>query len=108
MHTCVARSITYFSWAAWVGVSSYAAIGDGTWSPSQGEGLHHIGYGHPDVPGQCELFGGEADTLVAGDGGRPRVIFTRPAALHGVRVEYLESTMVAATMARLREMTGGQ
>ena len=78
-------------------------VGDGTWSPSQGEGLHHIGYGHPDVPGQCELFGGEADTLVAGDGGHPRVIFTRPAALHGVRVEYLESTMVAATMRRLQE-----
>ena len=76
-------------------------VGDGTWGPGQGEGLHHIGYGHPDVPGQCELFGGEADTLVATAGGQPRVIFTRPAALHGVRVEYLQSSMVAATMERL-------
>jgi catechol 2,3-dioxygenase-like lactoylglutathione lyase family enzyme len=83
-------------------------VGDGTWSPSQGEGLHHIGYGRPDVPGQCAVFGGQADTLVAAGDGQPRVIFTRPAALHGVRVEYLESTMVAATMRRLREMAEGQ
>jgi hypothetical protein len=31
------------------------------------------------------------------------VIFTRPEALHGIRVEYLQSAMVTATFERLRE-----
>jgi hypothetical protein len=40
---------------------------------------------------------------VQGEGGR--VIFTRPELLHGIRAEYLESAMVAATLERLRAFT---
>jgi len=78
----------------------------GIWGPEQGEGLHHIAFADPDVPGSCVGFGGQADTVVGGgEGGSPRVIFTRPEALHGIRVEYLQSAMVAATFERLRDAT---
>jgi catechol 2,3-dioxygenase-like lactoylglutathione lyase family enzyme len=78
----------------------------GIWGPEQGEGLHHIAFADPDVPGTCAAFGGQADTVVGGGaGGSPRVIFTRPQALHGIRVEYLQSAMVTATFERLREAT---
>jgi catechol 2,3-dioxygenase-like lactoylglutathione lyase family enzyme len=78
----------------------------GIWGPEQGEGLHHIAFADPDVPGTCAAFGGQADTVVGGGaGGSARVIFTRPQALHGIRVEYLQSAMVTATFARLREAT---
>jgi catechol 2,3-dioxygenase-like lactoylglutathione lyase family enzyme len=79
----------------------------GIWGPDVGEGLHHIAFADPDVPGSCAAFGGQADTVVGGgEGGSPRVIFTRPEALHGIRVEYLQSAMVTATFARLREAAG--
>jgi catechol 2,3-dioxygenase-like lactoylglutathione lyase family enzyme len=75
----------------------------GLWGPEQGEGLHHIAFADPDVPGRCATFGGQADTVVrGGEGGPARVIFTRPEALHGIRVEYLQSAMVTATFERLR------
>lgn len=76
----------------------------GIWGPGQGEGLHHIAFADPDVPGTCAAFGGQADTVVGGGaGGSARVIFTRPEALHGIRVEYLQSAMVTATFERLCE-----
>jgi catechol 2,3-dioxygenase-like lactoylglutathione lyase family enzyme len=79
----------------------------GIWGPDVGEGLHHIAFADPDVPGSCAAFGGQADTVLGGgEGGSPRVIFTRPEALHGIRVEYLQSAMVTATFARLREAAG--
>ena len=75
----------------------------GLWGPEQGEGLHHIAFADPDIPGTCAAFGGQADTVVGGaEGGPARVIFTRPQALHGIRVEYLQSAMVTATFERLR------
>jgi catechol 2,3-dioxygenase-like lactoylglutathione lyase family enzyme len=78
----------------------------GIWGPGQGEGLHHIAFADPDVPGTCAAFGGQADTVVGGGaGGSARVIFTHPEALHGIRVEYLQSEMVTATFERLREAT---
>jgi hypothetical protein len=81
----------------------------GIWGPDQGEGLHHIAFADPDVPGSCAAFGGQADTVVGGGaGGSPRVIFTRPEALHGIRVEYLQSAMVTATFERLRDATGSR
>ena len=80
----------------------------GIWGPEEGEGLHHIAFADPDVPGSCAAFGGQADTVVGGDGGSPRVIFTRPEALHGIRVEYLQSAMVTATFERLRDATGSR
>jgi hypothetical protein len=43
--------------------------------------------------------------VVQGEGGAARVIFTRPETLHGIRAEYLESPMVAATLERLRAFT---
>ena len=75
----------------------------GLWGPDQGEGLHHIAFADPDVPGRCAAVGGQADTVVGGgQGGSARVIFARPQALHGIRVEYLQSAMVTATFERLR------
>ena len=79
----------------------------GIWGPEQGEGLHHIAFADPDVPGTCAAFGGQADTVVGGgEGGAARVIFTRPEALHGIRIEYLQSAMVTATFERLRDAVG--
>jgi catechol 2,3-dioxygenase-like lactoylglutathione lyase family enzyme len=83
-----------------------AATTLGIWGPEQPEGLHHIAFADPDVPRTCAAFGGQADTVVGGADGSPRVIFTRPEALHGIRVEYLQSAMVAATFERLRNVTG--
>jgi catechol 2,3-dioxygenase-like lactoylglutathione lyase family enzyme len=79
--------------------------GTGTWDPAQGEGLHHIGFADPDVPGRCAIFDGAADPVIQGDGGLLRVIFTRPSALHGVRCEYLESAGVDLTHQRLRSLS---
>jgi catechol 2,3-dioxygenase-like lactoylglutathione lyase family enzyme len=83
-----------------------AATSLGIWGPEEGEGLHHIAFADPDVPGTCAAFGGQVDPVVGGEGGSARVIFTRPEALHGIRVEYLQSAMVAATFERLRDATG--
>ncbi len=77
----------------------------GIWGPEVGEGLHHIAFADPDVPGSCAAFGGQANTVVGGEDGSARVIFTRPEALHGIRIEYLQSAMVTATFARLRDAT---
>jgi catechol 2,3-dioxygenase-like lactoylglutathione lyase family enzyme len=83
--------------------------GSGIWGPEVGEGLHHIAFAEPDVPGRCAAFTSPelagTDTVVAGEDGRPRVIFTQPELLHGIRAEYLESPMVAATLERLRDFT---
>ena len=79
----------------------------GIWGPEQGEGLHHLAFADPDVPSTCAAFGGQADTVVGGgEGGPARVIFTRPEALHGIRVEYLFSPMVTATFERLAAAHG--
>jgi hypothetical protein len=85
-----------------------AATSLGIWGPEQAEGLHHIAFADPDVPGTCAAFGGQADTVVGGESGSARVIFTRPEALHGIRVEYLQSAMVTATFERLRDATGSR
>ena len=77
--------------------------GDGIWGPQAGEGLHHLAFGDPDVPGRCLAFDTQADTVVAGEDGIAKVIFTRPDALHGVRVEYLHPDIVAHTLERLRQ-----
>jgi hypothetical protein len=75
--------------------------GDGPWSPDQGEGLHHIGLSDPDVPGRCAAFG-EVDVVTAGRGGLPPVLMTRPAALHGVRVEFFDTAVAAQFLGYLR------
>jgi catechol 2,3-dioxygenase-like lactoylglutathione lyase family enzyme len=83
--------------------------GSGIWGPEAGEGLHHIAFDEPDVPGRCAAFAGPglagADTVVQGEDGAARVVFTRPETLHGIRAEYLESPMVARTLERLRDFT---
>ena len=81
-------------------------MSSGIWGPEHGEGLHHIAFAEPDVPGRCAVFGDGADPIVLGEAGAARVIFTRPEVLHGVRAEYLESAMVTATFERLRAFTG--
>lgn len=74
----------------------------GIWGPEAGEGLHHIAFAADDVAGRCLAFDNQADTVVQGEDGAARVIFTRPEALHGIRIEYLQTAMVAATFERLR------
>jgi hypothetical protein len=83
-------------------------VGTGIWAPDQGEGLHHIGFADPDLPGRCDAFASQVDTVVTGDGGVPRVIFTRPDALRGVRVEYLDNEMVEAIVGRLRDLSSAR
>jgi catechol 2,3-dioxygenase-like lactoylglutathione lyase family enzyme len=75
--------------------------GSGIWSPDQGEGLHHVGVSDPGVPGRCAAFG-EVDVITPGRDGSPLVAMTRPSALHGVRVEYLDATVAAQFLGYLR------
>jgi catechol 2,3-dioxygenase-like lactoylglutathione lyase family enzyme len=75
--------------------------GSGAWSPDQGEGLHHLGLSDPSVPGRCAVFG-EADVITAGPDGSPLVALTRPAALHGVRLEYFNTAVAAQFLGYLQ------
>lgn len=75
--------------------------GAGVWSPDQGEGLHHIGLTDPSVPGRCAAFG-EVDVITSSGDGSPLVAMTRPAALHGVRIEYLDANVGARFLGYLR------
>jgi Glyoxalase/Bleomycin resistance protein/Dioxygenase superfamily len=76
--------------------------GTGSWSPAQGEGLHHLGLSDPSVPDRCAAFGNRTELISADEGGAPRVIFTRPEALHGVRLEYFDAKLAAWMMDHLR------
>jgi catechol 2,3-dioxygenase-like lactoylglutathione lyase family enzyme len=69
--------------------------GTGSWSAGQPEGFHHIGISDPSVPARCAAFGGQADLIAPGADGAPRVVLTRPEALHGVRVEYFDAGVAA-------------
>lgn len=75
--------------------------GTGQWSADQGEGLHHIGVADPDVPGRCAAFGA-ADVVSPGPDGSSLVALTRPAALHGVRVEYFNTAVAAQFLGYLQ------
>jgi catechol 2,3-dioxygenase-like lactoylglutathione lyase family enzyme len=75
--------------------------GTGVWSPDQGEGLHHIGVSEPGVSGRCAAFG-EVDVISPGGDGSLLVAMTRPGALHGVRVEYLDANLAAQFLGYLR------
>ena len=75
--------------------------GTSVWSPDQGEGLHHIGVSDPSVPGRCAAFG-EVDVITPGGGGSPLVVMTRPIALHGVRVEYLDANVAVQFLGYLQ------
>jgi hypothetical protein len=76
--------------------------GTGAWSPEQPEGLHHLGVCDPAGPARCAAFGHPADPIAAGADGVPRVVLTRPEALHGVRVEYFDAATAAALLGYLR------
>ena len=80
--------------------------GTGNWSPDQPEGFHHIGVTDPSVPARCAAFGNQADLIAAGNDGVPRVVLTRPEALHGVRVEYFDAAVAAQFLGYLRSRTG--
>jgi catechol 2,3-dioxygenase-like lactoylglutathione lyase family enzyme len=69
--------------------------GTGSWSAEQPEGFHHIGVSDPDVPARCAAFGGQADLIAPEADGAPRVVLTRPEALHGIRVEYFDAGVAA-------------
>jgi catechol 2,3-dioxygenase-like lactoylglutathione lyase family enzyme len=81
--------------------------GTGSWSPEQPEGFHHIGVSDPSVPARCAAFGDQADLIASGDDDVPRVVLTRPEALHGVRVEYFDATIAAQFLGYLRSRTAG-
>jgi catechol 2,3-dioxygenase-like lactoylglutathione lyase family enzyme len=76
--------------------------GTGSWSPEQGEGVHHLGLSDPSVPGRCAAFGNRTELISAAEDGTPRVVFTRPEALHGVRLEYFDAKLAAWMTEHLR------
>jgi catechol 2,3-dioxygenase-like lactoylglutathione lyase family enzyme len=69
--------------------------GTGSWSAEQPEGFHHIGVSDPSVPARCAAFGDQVDLIAPGADGTPRVVLTRPEALHGIRVEYFDASVAA-------------
>ena len=69
--------------------------GTGSWSQEQPEGFHHIGVSDQNMAARCALFGNEVDLIAPGEDGAPRVVLTRPEALHGVRVEYFDASVAA-------------
>ena len=79
--------------------------GTGSWSAGQPEGFHHIGLSDPSVPGRCAAFGDEVDLIAPGEDGAPRVVLTRPEALHGVRVEYFDAGVAAYFLRYLSNRT---
>lgn len=82
--------------------------GTGSWSADQPEGFHHIGISDPNVAARCTAFGGQVDLIAPGaDGadGAPRVVLTRPEALHGVRVEYFDAGVAAYFLQYLSSRT---
>jgi hypothetical protein len=79
--------------------------GTGSWSPEQPEGFHHIGISDPGVPARCAVLGSRVDVIATGDDGSPRVVLTRPEALHGIRVEYFDATTAAQLLRYLRGRT---
>jgi catechol 2,3-dioxygenase-like lactoylglutathione lyase family enzyme len=82
--------------------------GTGSWSPEQPEGFHHIGVSDPSVAARCTAFGDQVDLIAPGDdGGSPRVVLTRPEALHGVRLEYFDATIATQFLGYLRSRTVG-
>jgi catechol 2,3-dioxygenase-like lactoylglutathione lyase family enzyme len=81
--------------------------GTGSWSADQPEGFHHIGVSDPSMPARCAVFGNQVDLIAPGDDGSPRVVLTRPEALHGVRVEYFDATIAARFLGYLRGRTAG-
>jgi catechol 2,3-dioxygenase-like lactoylglutathione lyase family enzyme len=69
--------------------------GTGSWSAEQPEGFHHIGISDPSVPARCAAFGDQVDLIASAEDGAPRVVLTRPEALHGIRVEYFDAGVAA-------------
>ena len=69
--------------------------GTGSWSPEQGEGLHHLGLSDPSVPDRCAAFGRGVELIAPAPDGSPLVALTPPEALHGVRVEYFDANVAA-------------
>ncbi len=59
------------------------------------------------MPARCAAFGDEVDLIASGDDGSPRVVLTRPEALHGVRVEYFDAKVAAQFHGYLRTRTAG-
>src|SRR5580693_6916365 len=82
--------------------------GTGSWSPDQPEGFRHIGVSDPSVAARCTAFGNQVDLIAPGDDvGSPRVVLTRPEALHGVRLEYFDAANAAQFLGYLRSRTVG-
>ena len=79
--------------------------GTGSWSAEQPEGFHHIGVCDPSVPARCTAFGGQVDLIAPGEDGAPRVVLTRPEALHGIRVEYFDAGIAAYFLRYLSSRT---
>ncbi|MFJ9610064.1 VOC family protein [Kitasatospora sp. NPDC101176] len=67
--------------------------GEGTHSPAQGEGIHHLGFmNHPDVLGckeRLERAGVAADGMALDDAGDILLWFTDKRALDGIRLEFV-------------------
>jgi catechol 2,3-dioxygenase-like lactoylglutathione lyase family enzyme len=73
----------------------------------QPEGFHHIGISDSSVAARCTAFGNQVDLIAPGDDGSPRVVLTRPEALHGVRLEYFDAAIATRFLGYLRSRTVG-
>jgi catechol 2,3-dioxygenase-like lactoylglutathione lyase family enzyme len=76
------------------------ANGDGLFSLSHGEGVHHLGLWEPDTDGRCaalrSLGVGQEARVVSPEGGT-FALFTRPEDLFGTRFELLHESSRAVT-----------
>jgi catechol 2,3-dioxygenase-like lactoylglutathione lyase family enzyme len=84
---------------------------DGLWSLKHGEGFHHLGFWESDTPGRCGLLTAasvDVGARVVQEDGRIMTVFNDPAALHGVRLEFLNdvSRPVMDEWARTGVFTG--
>ena len=67
--------------------------GDGLFSSSHGEGVHHLGFWDADTEGRClalAAHGVDTEGRVIGPDGKVFSLFNNPDALHGTRFEFLD------------------
>lgn len=67
-------------------------VGDGLYSPRQGEGLHHLGVWEPEPEqrlAELERDGAAVDAVFRSPDGRVSAIYAAPIVGNGLRVEYV-------------------
>jgi catechol 2,3-dioxygenase-like lactoylglutathione lyase family enzyme len=71
------------------------ANGDGLFTIKQGEGIHHLGIWEADTAGRCAVLAAASVPIgarVVQPDGHIMTVFNDPAALHGIRLEFLDDS----------------